>query len=225
LELPQVNRAAWRNLGLCGLLVAIAVAGRWFGASVDWTILPPNFTPIVAVGLFAGFLFSSRTMALSVPLVALAISNLALDSYGSVWMGAIVYGSFLAAPLMGRWLRIRPTATRTFISVLLPAALFFVTTNFAHWLMDIQHTGRAYAANWHGLLACYARGIPFFRWMLEGDVAFSAMLFGAYFVAVQSSRLPFLPLRRKRLACPARVGARVHTANGSAHVRSANSRC
>ena len=197
-----MNCETRRNLWLVGLLVAIAVAGRWIGASVDWSLLPPNFTPVAAVGLFAGFLFASRTTALLVPLVALAVSNLALDSYGSFWMGSIVYGTFMAAPLLGRWLRNRPTAVRAFVSVLLPAVLFFITTNFAHWMMDIQHAGSAYAANWHGLLACYARGIPFFRWMLEGDIAFCAMLFGAFGL----------------ITCYA--GRRV-----LAHVPAANSRC
>jgi hypothetical protein len=207
-----VNRETRWNFCLCGLLVAIAVAGRWFGASVDWSILPPNFTPVAAIGLFAGFLFADRKMALMVPLVALVISNLALDSYGSVWMGAIVYGSFMAAPLMGRWLRSRPTAARAFASVLLPAVFFFVTTNFAHWMIDIHHAGSAYAANWHGLVACYARGVPFFRWMLEGDVAFSAILFGAFALATSYSTRRVLGGRhRQRLA--------------SAHVSPANSRC
>ncbi len=175
-----MNCKTRRNLWLGGLLVAIAVAGRWIGAYVNWSLLPPNFTPVAAIGLFAGFLFANRTTALLVPLVALAISNLALDSYGSFWMGLVVYGSFMAAPLMGRWLRNRPTAGRALASILLPAVLFFVTTNFAHWLMDIQHVGSAYAADWHGLLACYARGVPFVRWMLEGDIAFCGLLFGAY---------------------------------------------
>ena len=92
-----MNRSARANICLAGLLVAIAVAGRWIGSSADWSILPPNFTPVAAVGLFAGYLFASRRLALAVPLAALAISNLALDSYGSLWMAIVVYGSFLAA--------------------------------------------------------------------------------------------------------------------------------
>ena len=92
-----MNRSARANFCLAGLLVAIAVAGRWIGASADWSLLPPNFTPVAAVGLFAGFLFASRGLALAVPLAALMISNLALDSYGSFWMAAVVYGSFVMA--------------------------------------------------------------------------------------------------------------------------------
>lgn len=175
-----MNRSAQANVFLAALLVAIAVAGRWIGASADWSMLPPNFTPVAAVGLFAGFLFASRRMALAVPLAALAISNLALDSYGSPWMAIVVYGSFLAAPLMGRWLRKHPTAFRAVASVLVPAILFFLTTNFATWLVDIGRVHAAYTADWQGLLACFGRGVPFFRWMLEGDVAFSALLFGGY---------------------------------------------
>lgn len=201
-----------RNLWIGALLITIAVAGRWFGASADWSILPPNFTPVAAIGLFAGYLFASRSMALLVPLFALAISNLALDSYGSVWMGAVVYGSFMAAPLMGRWLRSRPTVPRAFASVVLPALLFFLTTNFAHWVVDLHSAGSAYAASWSGLMACYARGVPFFRWMLEGDVAFSALLFGAYFLAAQASRMPWFATPGRRKLAPA-------------HASAANSRC
>ena len=189
-----MKNATWRELILGGFLVAIAVAGRWLGASADWALLPPNFTPVAAAGLFAGYLFAGRATALLVPLAALAISNLALDSYGSVWMGAVVYASFMAAPLMGRWLRQRPTVSRAALSVLLPAMLFFLTTNFATWCIDIGHAHAAYAADWHGLLLCYARGIPFFRWMLEGDVAFSAILFGGY--ALVAGRRGLLRMRR-----------------------------
>jgi hypothetical protein len=113
---------------------------------------------------------------------------------------------------MGRWLRSRPTTARALASVLLPAVLFFVTTNFAHWMIDIHHAGSAYTANWHGLLACYARGVPFFRWMLEGDVAFSAILFGAWALATSyTTRCVLGGWRRQRLA--------------SAHVSARNSRC
>lgn len=179
-----MERDVKREVIVAAVLVAVAVAGRWLAAAVDWTLLPPNFTPVAAVGLFAGFLFARRTAALLVPLAALAISNLALDSYSSFWTAAVVYGSFMAAPLMGRWLRRRPTALRAAASVLLPALLFFATTNFAVWVVDIHLAHAAYAANWQGLLGCYARGVPFLRWMLEGDVAFSAMLFGTYAIVV-----------------------------------------
>jgi hypothetical protein len=47
-----------------------------------------------------------------------------------------------------------------------------------------------YSRDWSGLTACYSAGIPFFRWMLEGDVLFSAMLFGAYALAVVWQRRP-----------------------------------
>jgi hypothetical protein len=185
-----VNRSARENICIGALLVGIAVAVRWLSASLDWALLPPNFTPVVAVGLFAGYLFADRRTALLVPLAALVISNLALDAYGSIWVAAVVYASFAVSPLVGRWLRARPTAGRAIVAVALPATLFFLTTNFATWLIDIQQAHGAYAANWHGLLLCYGRGIPFFRWMLEGDVCFSAILFGVY-ALVAAYRRPF----------------------------------
>lgn len=183
-----MNRSTLDNFFIAALLVGIAVAGRWLSASLDWALLPPNFTPVAAVGLFAGYLFADRRMALLVPLAALAVSNLALDSYGSVWVAAVVYASFAVAPPAGRWLRARPSSGRAIAAVLLPATLFFLTTNFATWLVDVRQVHAAYAANWHGLLLCYGRGIPFFRWMLEGDIFFSAIFFAAYGLAAAYRR-------------------------------------
>jgi hypothetical protein len=206
-----VNRSARDSYLVAALLVGIAVAARWLSAMAGWSLLPPNFTPVAAVGLFAGYLFASRSTALLVPMVALAISNLALDSYPSVWIAAVVYGSFALAPLAGRWLRGRPTIGRAIAAVILPATFFFFTTNLATWLLDIQQLHSAYAANLHGLMVCYARGIPFFRWMLEGDIFFSAILFSGYALVTCARSL--------RAALPAAAQT------AAAHATMANSRC
>ena len=106
-----MKRATTINICLFYVLVAIGVGGRWLGTHDDWAGMA-NFTPIVAIGLFAGFYFARRWVALLVPLAALAISNICLDSYGSWLMLATVYGSFLLAPLLGRILRGKPSGAK-----------------------------------------------------------------------------------------------------------------
>ena len=187
-----MKRSVLANLCLSSILVLLVLAVRWIGAHEDWGFFPPNFTPVAAVGLFAGFVFRSRLLALLVTLASLVLSNLFLDSYGSWAMTAAVYGCFLSAPLLGRLLRRRTSWQAACVCTLLPSVIFFVVTNLVQWLVDAQHAHRMYAAGWSGLAACYAAGVPFFRWMAEGDVVFAAMLFGAYVAAtaMHASRRP-----------------------------------
>jgi hypothetical protein len=183
-----VKRDTKIKIGVFCLLVAVGVVGRWLGPRDEWLSLAPNFTPMAAIGLFAGFFFARRSVAQLVPLAALVISNLFLESYGSWLMMVAVYGAFLVAPLLGRALRVRPTAVKAIVAVTLPAVFFFLATNFAQWIVDAQHVHAMYSRDWSGLAACYTAGIPFFRWMLEGDLFFGSLLFGAYALAVY--RLP-----------------------------------
>lgn len=166
------------ELGLFVLLVAFGVVGRWL--QPQWF-----FTPTVAVALFAGYYFDSRRLALLVPVGVLAISNLFLPSYHHAGVMAVVYLAFALPVVLGWRLRRRPGYVPLAVGGLLPAAVFYLTTNFAIWLF----------LDWYphsvaGLMACYAAGLPFFRYMLAGDVFYTALLFGAYALAVQRGYLP-----------------------------------
>jgi hypothetical protein len=183
-----VKRKSQWDIVVFVTLVAIGVAGRWIGAHGLVNDLPPNATPLAAIGLFAGFYFTRRLVAIAVPLTAMVISNLALDWYGSWLMVVTVYSSFLLAPLLARSLKNLPAnwlaaASKTVLCVLLPSCFFFLTTNAAQWLVDGQHLNSMYPRDLGGLMLCYTAGIPFFRWMLSGDVAFTAIIFMAYCLA------------------------------------------
>ena len=185
-----MNRDKSLNVCLFCLLVALGVVGRWLGPADA-----PNFTPIAAIGLFAGCIFSRRSVALVVPLMSLVISNLFLPAYASWQMLITVYASFLIAPLLGRALRAKPTAGKAIVAAVLPAVFFYLTTNLAQWIVDGQHVHMMYDRNWSGLADCYAAGIPFFRWMLEGDLLFSGLLFGTYGLAQWAVRRHLWPRR------------------------------
>ncbi len=166
-------------------LVALGVAGRWLAAHGGW----PNATPLAAIGLFAGFYFPRRLVALAAPLAAMVISNLFLDPYGSWLLVLTVYSSFLLAPTFGRALKNLPASrlaavAKTAICVLAPSCFFYLTTNAAQWLVDGQHQHSMYSRSWNGVGLCFTAGIPFFRWMLSGDLAFTALIFTAYGLSV-----------------------------------------
>ncbi len=186
------------NLWLFVLLVALGVAGRWLGARDSWGLLSPNFTPMAAIGLFAGYFFASRLTAMLVPLTAMTISNLCLESYNSWLLPIAIYASFAAAPVLGRALRTRLTPSRAIAAIVLPAIFFFLTSNLAQWISDGYRLHTMYGRDWQGLLACYAAGVPFFKWMLEGDLFFVAILCVTFAAAQAGNPLGATRLRHFR---------------------------
>ena len=168
-------------------------------AAFEWTVLTtlvtwgvatrlmfeeiPNFAPVSALALFAGFYFRSRTMAMVVPLSVMMISDSFLG--GVDWrMRAVVYAS-LTAPifvggLMRWWMRDAKRTSTAFLNGLrgLPVATlfsvgFFVTTNLACWALWYPHSIE-------GLTRCYVNAIPFFTATLAGDLTFAFVLFTTY---------------------------------------------
>ena len=79
-------------------LVAIGVCGRLWQPAY-------SVTPFAAIGLAAGSLFGISLAAAAVPIVALAISNLALPGYGSTAMALVVCGSLACPVLFGSLIR------------------------------------------------------------------------------------------------------------------------
>jgi hypothetical protein len=159
------------------MLVAIGVAGRW--GQPQWSV-----TPLAAAALFAGFYFTQRWMAILVPVVILSISNLALPQYDSLPVMVSVYLAMTIPVLLGELLRRFQTwpalAVTGPLAALVPSTAFYLLTNFAVWAFEsyYPHTPT-------GLAECYAAAIPFYRWMVAGDVVYMAILFGCYAVARQ----------------------------------------
>ncbi|MHB8970851.1 MAG: DUF6580 family putative transport protein [Pirellulaceae bacterium] len=154
----------------------------------------PNFAPVAAMALFAGYFFRSALMAACVPLAVMAISDWFLGGYHWGVM-ALVYGTLTFPVLLRGWVRKTFVLEQRRMSEtwaplagliscgLMSSILFFVVTNFGVWIAF--HT---YAASWNGLLQCYVAAIPFFRYTLAGDLFFAAMLFGSYALAMGMAR-------------------------------------
>ena len=158
------------------LLVAIGVTGRW-GQPV-W-----EFTPIAAATIFAGFHFSRIAVACLVPLAILAIGDVfLLPAHDSVPVIIATYGAMTIPVWLGRWLR-RQTASgrgawRWAVCGLAPATIFWVVTNFAVWAFQSD-----YEKSLAGLAHCYWAAVPFYRWMLAGDVFYLAVLTACWMLA------------------------------------------
>lgn len=150
----------------------------------------PNFAPVAAMALFAGYFFRSRSLALAVPLVVMLASDMFIGFYDT-WMMLVVYGSLATPVLLSGLLRRRlsfesrpAVATAGLVGASLGASLFFFTvTNFASWLFF-----GTYSHDVAGLTQCYVQAIPFFRYTLAGDLLFAFVLFGGYSLVLHATR-------------------------------------
>lgn len=191
----QDSLAASRQIAVTALLVLVVlgVAGR---------LLPhlPNVTPIVAVSLFAGFLFRPHVLAIAVPLLTMLISDAVMGFYDWRIM-ASVYAAFILPVLLTIFLRTRPTMLRVVGCSVLSSVIFFAVSNFAVWAFS-----GLYECSAAGLTTCYAAALPFFRNTLLGDLVWSGAFFGLYAVVVRSVPTPALRARlRPRQIIPAPI--------------------
>ncbi|RME34050.1 MAG: hypothetical protein D6786_05990 [Gammaproteobacteria bacterium] len=145
---------------------------------------PPNFTPILAMGLFSGAMLADRRLALAVPLGAMLASDLVLGLHATV---VFVYAGVAASALIGFLLQERAGGIRIVLAALAASAAFFLISNFGVWLLS-----GLYPRDPAGLLSCYAMAVPFFHYTLLGTLLCTALLFG-------SARLLRLPAPRDRL--------------------------
>lgn len=139
--------------------------------------LAPNMTAVAAVALIAGFVFSSRLLAVGAVIAAMLASDAVIGGYTPALM-VVVYAA-LALPVFFRpLLGDRPVAglglVRVGATAVLASTLFFLITNFAVWALGTL----AYPKTFSGLAQCYVNALPFYRMTMLGDVAFSVALFG-----------------------------------------------
>lgn len=159
-----------RTLVVCGVLLALGLACR---------LLPhvPNFTPVAAIALFAGFFFRRRLVAAAIPLVIMFVSDAFLGAT-PLAVKITIYGALLFPLVFAPFLRKRLSPVRIGSSALIAAILFYVVTNFAVWLVYFPQTLA-------GFLACYGEALPFLAKKLLGDLLWSGAIFGTYAVIMQ----------------------------------------
>ena len=164
-----------QDLLVFALLIAIGVAGRW--GQPEWCV-----TPTAAAAIFAGLYFSRVAIAVLVPIAILAISDLLLPAYNSIPVMIATYAVMIVPVWFGRsqrgghprWL----AASRWMLFGLLPATLFYLVSNFAVWAFQSD-----YEKSLSGLAHCYWAAVPFYRWMLTGDIFYLTVLLGCLAIA------------------------------------------
>ncbi len=136
-----------------------------------------NFTPLMAIALFAG-VYLGRRYALLITILAMLGGDLFIGFYDWKLM-LVVYGSLALAALLGQVIKKHKSAETVLAGSIVAGVIFFLLTNWAVWQFSSW-----YAHTPAGLLQCYTLALPFFRNTLLGNLFYSAVLFGAYDGAV-----------------------------------------
>ncbi len=149
---------------------------------------PLNFSPLVAMGLFGAAHFAKRWQAFLIPIVAawasdLFINNVLYSQYyptfvwfyeGFYWQ----YGTYLLIILLGTWyFKNNISIPKVLGGVFGSGLIFYLFSNFGVWL-----TTTLYPLNFSGLIICYTAGLPFYKSTLAGDLFYSTLLFGSYYL-------------------------------------------
>ncbi len=173
------SKRRWIELAVFLLIVAIGVGSRFW--LLDW----PNFKPIAALCLFAGFMFSRYFYAIAACFCILMISDWQLGGYQ--WQLAVtVYSSMAIACGLGWLIKTRIVAEcgvglsklhlgGFVLASLTMSTVFFVLTNLAVWQFS-----QWYGPGIEGLVACFVAALPFYRWTLAGDLTFTLVILGCY---------------------------------------------
>lgn len=139
----------------------------WFFSAVTILALsriiphPPNFTPLIAVAIFAPTVIKDVLLVILTTLSAMFLADLYWGLHSFMFW---TYGSILLCTLMA-------TRYKTIYMVFAGPILFFVITNFAVW------TSGYYGFTLQGLIACYIAAIPFFHMTLLSTILYTAAFY------------------------------------------------
>jgi hypothetical protein len=172
-------------LVILAVLIALGVAGRLLPH-------PPNFTPMAAIALFAGFIFMKRYMAVVAVVAAMLLTDYFAFGYLSPdWFASksmiVVYLALLFPIVFRGFLQKKLGVLRIAGAALVSSTVFFVATNFAVWAFSPM-----YEKTFAGLVLCYTMAIPFFQHTIAGDMMWSGVIFGSYFALRHFSKLRVL---------------------------------
>lgn len=171
---------------LAALLIFLAAAFRVIEH-------PFNATPMVAVMLFSAAVFKYWRWKIGVPLTALVLSDLLIElknGYGFHSATFMVYSTFAILFVAGYFLLRKISVLRIATASVIASTLFFLITNFAFFYPEAPIANPSlghYPHNLSGIIASYQAGLPFFKNMFVGDLMFSGILFGAYFLIAKAA--------------------------------------
>ena len=148
------------------IFAAVTIAAR---------LLPhvPNVAPMAALALFSG-VFLPKKWSMVVPIAVMFISDVFVGFYE--WQVVVaVYLGFALTVILGWQVAKKLNPLSALGGSLSGSVIFFILTNAAVWAFT-----QMYASTAAGLIDSYVMALPFFKFSLVGDLAWTTAFFGAY---------------------------------------------
>lgn len=156
---------------------------------------PYGFAPQIAMAVFAGAVVKDKKWAFALPVFSMFVSDLIYQLlynaglspiYGFYDGQAINYCLFALMAFIGMAIRKINVLNILAASLAAPTA-FFLLSNFVTWsgLAGLRGLNRPFTFN--GLMMAYADGLPFYKMSILATMAFSTILFGAYYLLTKNT--------------------------------------
>ena len=130
---------------------------------------PPNFTPVIALGLFSVVTIQNKKFAFILPIVVMGLSDLIIG-FHSLMMG--VYLAVAVSSCVGLWLKHNMSIKNIIGSSCVSATIFFIISNSAVWAISSM-----YEKSIIGLIECFIMALPFFHNSLISTVVYSGAMY------------------------------------------------
>ena len=163
---------------------------------------PYNFSPLAAMGLLGAAFFSKKWQAIFLPLAATWLSDLFINNVlfadyfqGFTWFYQGFYwqyGAYALIAIIVYFLFNTLSIPKILAGSIIATSIFFLITNFGAWLGN-----PLYPQTFQGLMASYIAGIPFLQGSFLGDVFYSAVLFGGFYLAGNTMQFPVIAIRQE----------------------------
>ena len=127
---------------------------------------PPNFTPIISFSILGPMILKNRLYGSAIPLIAMFISDIIIGFHVYQF---VIYTVLLSISLISSMHRY---FFYVFTTAILASIWFFISTNFAVWvILDY------YPKTFDGLVICYTLAIPFFKNTLVSTLLFTGLAY------------------------------------------------
>jgi hypothetical protein len=186
----QMNKNQQNILAV--LLVIAAVAFRMINHSNHFL----NFAPMLAISLFAGYLFKGKQTGYLVALGAAVLSDVCvglftsdLGYYGPSQL--ITYLAYVLVVALGSTMK-SASIVRALGYGVASSVVFFVVSNLGVWL---DTTFNMYPKTLAGLGACFTAAVAFYRQQVDAnlffnpitaDAIYAVLIFGTYTLATKT---------------------------------------
>jgi hypothetical protein len=155
---------------------------------------PFGFEPMIAMAIFGGAVVADKKWAFAIPLAAMLVSDVLYEAltraqvvnmpgfYDGQWMNYLLIGGITLFGIFMKRVTVANVATAAIVAPL----VYFVLSNTGTWAF---HGGYQRPITFSGWMQALADGLPFLKWSLLSSVAFSGVLFGAWYALKGSAKM------------------------------------